>query len=323
VSGDRFAVGSDNGRTATVTVFNSDGTVRFTVRPFGSSYTTGVKVATGDVTGDGVEDVVVGTAGGIAGRVRVIDGVTGRLRSGSVFSSSSYTGQVEVAVGDVTGDGVDDIAVATNEGSPRARVYRGGDFARLADFKPVSGSGSYLGRARVDLADVNADGRADLVVSGRYSTGTHVAGYSGATIRSGGTPSRAFQQFVLTGPGFEEGANLAAGDLSGDGYADLVFGSGWGASRVLALSGKDLVLAGARTTLVDVTPVGPGYDNGVRVGLRDLDGDGRDDLLLGSGPESGNRVVGYNGRDLTPTGLPPLALDFTVYAGFTGGLYVG
>ncbi|HVK17820.1 MAG TPA: VCBS repeat-containing protein, partial [Fimbriiglobus sp.] len=244
------------------------------------------------------------------------------LRTGSVFSSSSYTGVVEVAVGDVTGDGVADIAVVTNEGRPRARVYRGGDFARLVDFRPISGSGTYQGRPRVDLADVNADGLADLVVSGRYSTGTHVAGYTGSSLRYRTTPTRAFAPFVLTGSGFEEGANLAAGDLNGDGYADLVFGSGWGASRVLALSGQDLARSGTRTTLVDFTPAGSGYENGVRVGLHDLDGDGQADLLLGSGSGSGGRVTGYLGKDLSTTG-PSIALDLTVYAGYTGGLYVG
>ena len=88
------------------------------------------------------------------------------------------------------------------------------------------------------------------------------------------------------------------------------------------MSGRDLA-QGTRTTLADFTPAGSGYADGVRVGTRDLDNDGRADLLLGSGEDSGNRVTGYNGRDLTPTGVPPLALDFTVYAGYTGGLYVG
>jgi hypothetical protein len=307
---------------ATVTLFNPDGTTRFAVRPFGSTYSTGVKVATGDVTGDGVEDVVVATAGDIAAKVRVIDGATGKLRTGSVFSTSAYTGAVEVAVGDVTGDGIDDIAVVTNEGSPRARVYRGGDFTRLVDFRPVSGSGGYLGRPQVALADLNADGRDDLVVAGRYSAGMTVAGYSGATLGSGAKPARVFQQFVLTGTGFAEGAYLAAGDLSGDGHADLVFGARWGAARVLALSGRELVQTGARTALADFAPVGSGYANGVRVGVSDLDGDGRADLLTGSGPESGNRMTAYLAKDLTPTGAP-LALDLTVYAGYTGGLYVG
>ena len=63
---------------ATVTLYNPDGTVRFTTRPFGNAYTQGVRVAVGDVTGDGVADVVVGTNGGILAQVRIIYGVTGR-----------------------------------------------------------------------------------------------------------------------------------------------------------------------------------------------------------------------------------------------------
>jgi hypothetical protein len=319
VSGQPFAVGSDAGRVATVTMYNPDGTVRFTATPFGSAYTAGVKVASGDVTGDGVADVVVGTTGG-PGRARVIDGKTGQLRPGSVFSSSSYTGLVEVAVGDVTGDGVADVAVGTSEGRPRVRVYRGGDFSRLADFRPFSG-GSSQGRARVALADVTGDGRADLAVSGLYSTGTRVAVYTGTSLRSGTSPARAFPEFTLTGAGFAGGVNLAAGDLNADGRADLIFGAAFDGGRVLALSGRDLA-QGARTTLVDFTPAGAGYGNGVRVGTRDLDGDGRADLLLGSGEDSGNRVLGYLGKDLTPSG-GSVALDLTVYAGYTGGLYIG
>ncbi len=319
-NGQPFAVGSDAGRVSTVTMYNSDGTVRFTVTPFGTSYTAGVKVATGDVTGDGVPDVVVGTTDGPA-KVRVVDGATGRMRSGSVFSSSSYTGLVDVAVGDVTGDGVADIAIGTNEGRPRARVYRGGDFARLVDFKPLSGTS--LGRAKVSLADVTGDGRGDLLVSGLFTNGTQVAVYTGTSLRSGSTPVLAFPKFVLTGAGFEDGINLAAGDLNGDGYADLVFSSSLGGSRVLALSGRDLVKSGTRTTLVDFTPAGSGYANGIRAAADDLDGDGRADLLLASGEGSGNRVTAYNGRDLTPAGVPALAMDFTVYSGYTGGLYIG
>ena len=50
-----------------------------------------------------------------------------------LFPDGTYTGEVSVAVGDVTGDGVDDIAIGTNQGGARARVYRGGDFVKLAD----------------------------------------------------------------------------------------------------------------------------------------------------------------------------------------------
>jgi len=175
----------------------------------------------------------------------------------------------------------------------------------------------------VALADVNHDGRADLVVSGLYTDGTHVGVFNSTSFRSGVTPTRVFPDFVLTGTGFAGGVNLAAGDVNGDGYADLVFGSAFNGSRVLVLSGRDLVQTGARTTLADFTPTGAGFANGVRVALRDLDGDGRADLLAGSGSGSGSWVTAYLDRNLTPTGSPPVSLDFTAYAGFTGGDFVG
>ena len=78
-AGQPFAVGSDAGRAATVTMFNPNGTVRFAVQPFGPTYTAGVRVATGDVTGDGVPDVAAGTEAGAA-RAVVIDGRTGAVR---------------------------------------------------------------------------------------------------------------------------------------------------------------------------------------------------------------------------------------------------
>lgn len=114
---------------AKVTLFNPDGTPRFTVTPFGPSYTDGVRVASGDVTGDGIADIAVGT----------------------------------------------------EEGGPKVRVYRGGDFAKLAEFTAMPG-GSFWGRIQIALADLNADGRADLAVSGLYASGVKVAAFSGASL---------------------------------------------------------------------------------------------------------------------------------------------
>ena len=96
------------------------------------------------MTGDGVPDVVAGTEAGAA-RAVAIDGRTGAVRPGSVFSNPGYTGLVEVAVGDVTGDGVADIAIGTNEGTARVRVYRGGDYASRLILPVVPGGAAPTG----------------------------------------------------------------------------------------------------------------------------------------------------------------------------------
>jgi hypothetical protein len=325
--GQPFAVGTDAGTVGTVTMYNPDGTVRFTAQPFGASYTNGLRVATGDVTGDGVPDVVVGSngAGVIKATVRVINGATGQLLPAVLSAGPWYYGAAAVAVGDVTGDGVADIAVGSDGSGtgPEVRVYRGGDFVKLADFSAGPTANNW-GHIAVALADVTGDRVADLVVSSLYASGTRVAAFTGTSLRPGVTPAAAFAPFTLTGRGFEGAPYLAAGDMNGDGFADLVFGSGaWSTPRVLVYSGKALVQTGTRVALADFTPAGTAYGFGVRVAVRDLDGDGKADLLLGAGSGRGSRVTAYAGATLTPTGVPPKVLDFDAFPGFTGGVFVG
>src|SRR5262249_9387441 len=70
-----LAVGTGAG-AAEVRVYNADGSLRFDLSPF-PGFAGGVSVATGDVTGDGVEDVVVGSGPGSRPHVKVFDGATG------------------------------------------------------------------------------------------------------------------------------------------------------------------------------------------------------------------------------------------------------
>ncbi len=169
VSGQPFAVGTNGGTTATVTVYNANRTVRFTSTPFGSGFTNPVRVAVGDVTGDGVAAVVaVSTGLQVApARVAVIDGVTGNLVSTPTLVPASYVGSLSVAVGDVNGDGVADFALGSNEGGSRVRIYSGGTFALLADVFVQAGA-SFGGRTTVALGDMNHDGKADLPVISRF-----------------------------------------------------------------------------------------------------------------------------------------------------------
>src|SRR6185312_13541311 len=80
------ATGADAGGAPVATLYNPDGSVRFTQTVFDPSFTGGVRVAVADFTGDGVPDLVVGTGPGAPTLVRVIDGATGQ----EVFSVQPF-----------------------------------------------------------------------------------------------------------------------------------------------------------------------------------------------------------------------------------------
>jgi hypothetical protein len=276
-------------------------------------------VAVGDVTGDGIADVVVGTNGAGMARARIIDGETGTVLPAQLLGATSYTGTVSIAVGDVTGDGVADVAVGTNEQGPRAQLFRGGDFVKLVDFRPGSAS-KFRNRTQVALADLNDDDRADLVVSAMYTNGTRVFGYTGTSLAPGVTPVAAFNRITLTGSAWASGLFLAAGDVTGDGFADLVLGSGAGnAPRVIVYSGRPLVQSNAGVAVADFAPAGATSASGVRVGVRDVDGDGVLDILT----SSGELVTAFEGGSLPPTGRPPVLFAFDPDTTLPGAVWVG
>ena len=319
VSGNPFAVGTTAGPVTTVTMYNADRTVRFTAQPFGSTHTGGARVALGDVTGDGVADIIAVTNGNTKAQARIIDGATGTVLSNQLLGTTTYTGPVTVAIGDVNGDGVGEVALGTNENGPHARVFRGGDFALLSGFHAGTTS-KFLGRTNVALSDMTGDGKAELVVTSLYSTGSRVVGYKGTSLVQGSRPAKAFSAFTLGG-GYVNGLFVALGDVNADGKADLVLGSGASAaSNVSVFSGQALIATNTRTKIANFAPANGNASTGVKVAVRDVNGDGKADILTSSG-EMVTALQGGSG--LPANGIPPLLFSFDPDPGLTGGVWIG
>ena len=166
----QFAAAADVGG-GSATLYNPDQSVRFAVTPFGN-FTGGVRTATADFNGDGVADLIVGTGPGIATRVMVLDGKSqAELFSVAPFEAS-FTGGVYVSAGDVTGDGIPDLAITPDEGGgPRVDIYSGaGSFPNLSGFFGIDDT-NFRGGARSAIADMTGDGVADLIVVAGFGGG--------------------------------------------------------------------------------------------------------------------------------------------------------
>src|SRR5262249_11703567 len=83
---------------------------------FDPGFLGGITVAAGDVTGDGVPDLIVGALGGAGPHVKVFDGRTfAEVRSFYAFDKA-FAGGVHVAAGDVNHDGFADVIVGAGPG---------------------------------------------------------------------------------------------------------------------------------------------------------------------------------------------------------------
>ena len=313
------AVGADDGGEPRVRVYDPDGGVRFDFLAFGPAFTGGVRVALGDVNGDGYPDLIAGAGPGGPAAVRVFDGRTGAELVSFLAFESSFQGGVYVASGDFDRDGRDDIVVTPDEGGgPRVRVLRGTDQVVIADFFGIDDT-NFRGGARVAVGDLNGDGGDDLLVGAGFGGGPRVAGFDGTSLAAG--PERLFADFFVFEQSLRNGVFLAAGDLNRDQFDDLVVGGGpGGGPRIFALSGQELVTADPDVQLANFFAGNSDSRGGVRVAAKDLDGDGYADLVAGAGEDAGAEVRVYVGAETEADGEPATFLDFEA---FPGGVFVG
>jgi hypothetical protein len=224
VTGDGIAdifVGAGAGGAPHVKLF--DGVTGVELRSFFAydpAFRGGVSVAVGDVTGDGTADFVVAAGPGGGPHVRVFDGVSGDLVHSFFAYDPGFRNGLNVAVGDVNGDGLADIVTGTRQGgAPHVKVFDGMSSSELRSF--FAYDVGFLGGVNVAVGDVNGDGMADIYTGTGAGGASHVKvfdGSSGATVRN----------FFAYDPAFVGGVNVAAADTNRDGIADIVTGTGVG-----------------------------------------------------------------------------------------------
>jgi len=226
-----------------------------TWQPFGPGYVRLVNVAQGDVNGDGYDDIIVSTNGAARGRVKVYDGKLAVTLPASVDFNDTVTNPA-VLLGVIT-----PFAPGLN-----------------------SSANTYLGGITVASGDVNGDGVEDIICGTAASTGTVgqlvvVSGLSFLTQL--GTTLQPF------GPNFVGGVQVAAGDLGGDGFAEVIVGTTSNKSRV---KGFSLVGNNFFQSLATMAPFADG-PNGVRLATLDVTGDGKMELAVGNLDATGGVTV--------------------------------
>jgi hypothetical protein len=269
--------------------------------------TSSPRVASADFNGDGVPDLIAGTGPGLVGTVRIFDGKTGTMLQ-EIVPFGNFTGGVNVAVGDITGDGVPDYVLSPDDGGgPRVRVFNGKTNEQIADFFGIDDV-DFRGGARAAIGDLNHDGKGDLIVSAGIGGGPRVAVFDGSQLTATGGPKFTGDFFAFE-PELRNGAFLAAGDVNGDGYADLIVGGGpGGGPRVRVFDGKTLTASNQLSILADFFVGDVNDHSGARIAAKDMDGDGRADIITGGGPGAApTRIFLASGLPKSGNGIAAIA----------------
>ena len=240
------AVGAEIGGAPIIRLLDSStGQVVAQATAFEKTVMGGARVAMGDVDGDGTPEIVCASGPGRVGEIRVFKQQVGsavlkELTSyRTVAFGGSYNGGVEVACGDVDGNGREDIVAAMSRGGGKVNVFLSVNAADPIPNQPFRSfapfSATYDGGASVAVADLGTfsqgklvtslipDGKVEIVVGSGVGMRPVVKAYdvSAAT-------ARVVTTIEPMSDALQGGVSVSAGRINDDPIDDIVVSAGRG-----------------------------------------------------------------------------------------------
>ena len=319
-----FVTGLGEGSQSQVKLYDASGVVKKQFSAF-AGFDVSVSVAYGDLNNDGVKDIVAAAGPGGGPHVKVFDGLSSNEIASFYAYDSRFTGGVNVAVGDLNGDGkLELITGAGAGGGPHVKAFAlnfsGGTATPQEVASFMAYDASFSGGVSVAAGDVNGDGAFDIITGAGAGGGPHVKvfGFGAPAPALGALQDLA--SFYAYDAIFSGGVSVASGNIDGLGADEIITGAGAGGGpHVKAFS---RATDGTLSTVSSFYAYNPLFTGGVEVGsMMSPSAPGVSTVLTGAGPEGGPHVRGF---DLSnPLGQPNEVLSFYAESpAFPGGVAV-
>jgi hypothetical protein len=359
----RFAAGADQGNPSMVHVYDGTGVQIGSFFAFDPAFLGGVRVAVGDVNGDGVSDIIVAAGPGGGPHVKIIDGTklnmvgsNGEIQDAALLGqfyayNPAFAGGVFVAFGHAAAQGPEITTGAGAGGTSHVKVIDASKIGQLQSNAEIANSalpGQFLaynplfsGGVTVAVADLNGDGILDVVTGAGPGGGPHVKVIDGSKLNqlqsnSEIADSALIGQFYAYSPSDTDGVFVAAS--SNNGHPIVVTSHAVGAGQVEMIDATKLNMltndSEPTAGLGSFFPYNPHellMGTSAHIALLDFNLDGVGDILIGpSQTHAPEPVEIVDGTKLNDVGLfqeilPSALLDsfFAFGSSFTGGVFVG
>jgi hypothetical protein len=227
-----------------------------------------VRVASADLNGDGIPDIITAPGPGGGPLVKVFSGADLSLLFAFDAYDPGFNSGLFVAAGDVNGDGTPDIVTGPDAGGgPLVEAFSGKDLSLLVAFNAYAPN--FLGGVHVATGNLTGTGKASIITGPGIGGGPLVEIFDG-----NGVMQVAFNAYAAA---FQNGVWVSAADVNGDDIDEIITGPGVGGGPLVT------VFDSAGTQLLGFT-VGPAtIPSGIRIaGVPDLNGNGAQEIMTGS-----------------------------------------
>jgi len=245
-------------------ILRTDGTEFKSFYAYSPNFTGAINVATGNVNSDNQMEIVTGAGAGGGPHIRIFN------REGQVLGQffaydQKFRGGVNLAVGDVNGDGQAEIVVGSGKGiKPEVKIfdYKG---QLLSSF--LAYGENFTGGVKVGVGDVNGDGQMEIVTGAGAGGGPHVRIFD--------KDGLVLNQFFAYNQNSTNGINVAVGDVHGDGRYEIIVSVEKNSTPTVRLFDY------RGTQLLNFFAFESNFLSGVEVTAGDIDNDGIDEIITG------------------------------------------
>ncbi|MEW6607011.1 MAG: S8 family serine peptidase [bacterium] len=227
-----IVTGAGFGGGPQIRIFKTNGLDLASFFAYDPHFRGGVNVAVGDLDGDGNEEIVTGAGSGGGPHVRVFDS-KGNFKFHFFAYDQRFRGGVNVTVGDLNGDGKDEIITGAGfGGGPQVRIFGvsgqpGDPSSSLAPLGTMTlkcqffaYAKNFRGGVNVAVGDLNGDGKDEIITGAGFGGGPQVRIFD--------NQGRVRGQFFAYAKNFRGGVSVSTGDLNGDGKDEIITGAGFG-----------------------------------------------------------------------------------------------